>query len=112
MGAAVNPHRLWQWASYGGLAVWALFLLWIAFASGCAGYTVGAQYTHHSSVPDYDDLNTSDMLGLCVEFPLAEHRYATEASVCLDYELDQEKPVYGDDPIGTLRIWQPLYRSD
>lgn len=79
--------------------------------SGCAGFTVSAELEHHSSVPQTKDLNTADQIGLCVEVPLAKHKYATLTEICLHKELDSSKPVFGDDPVGTIRIKQPIYKK-
>lgn len=85
-----------------------LCCLWLL--TGCYGYQVTAEYEHHSSIPNTDDLNTTDQVGACVLYPLGEHRYATEMEVCMHKELD--KPVFGDDPVGTVRIRQQIYRHD
>lgn len=77
---------------------------------GCAGGRVYGEYEHHSSVPTNDDLNTTDQIGLCVAYQLNEHPYAPNMEVCLHKELDSSKPVFGPDPVGTIRIQQPLYK--
>lgn len=79
--------------------------------SGCHGLTVNADYLHLSSIPMVDDLNTVDQVGVTVEFPLSDHPYATIMEIGMAYELDHSKPVVGQDPVGMLRIRQPLYRS-
>ena len=79
--------------------------------TGCHGLAVNAEYLHLSSIPMVDDLNTVDQVGLMVEFPLSDHPYATRMEIGMAYELDHAKPVVGKDPVGVLRIRQPLYRS-
>lgn len=79
--------------------------------SGCHGLTVNADYLHLSSVPLMNDLNTVDQVGITVEFPVSDHPYATIMEIGMAYELDHSKPVVGPDPVGVVRIRQPLYRS-
>lgn len=90
------------------MARWLLLLIPL---SGCHGFAVNAEYLHLSSVPMVDDLNTVDQVGVSVEIPLADHPYATTMEIGMAYELDHSKPVVGKDPVGVLRIRQPLYRS-
>lgn len=99
------------------MAVWSR-LVGVALAAvglaGCYGVRGFAEYEHHSSIPDERDRNTSDQVGLLVEFPLADSPYATEIAVGVHYELDRDKPVFGDDPddlVGTIRIRQPIFKS-
>lgn len=97
-----------QGAVMGALLVsFAIAAGWMLF--GCAGYQVNAEYEHHSSIPDVDDLNTTDQAGLCVEVPLSRSEYATLTEICMHKELDHDKPVFGHDPVGTIRLKQPLY---
>lgn len=83
----------------------ALFLL-----TGCA-FTATVEYEHHSSVPLIRDLNTADQVGVCGSWALGTNKYAPWMEVCLHNELTS-KPVFGDDPVGTIRLKQPLYQRD
>jgi hypothetical protein len=90
-----------------------LFLLAVTpFLGGCVGSSLILEYEHHSSAQDYYDQNTSDMAGLVFNTPLRfkpEHcdLYCPELEVGLFWELT-DKPVFGRDPVGTLRLRQPL----
>ena len=68
------------------------------------------EYEHHSSAQDYYDLNTSDLLGVCVLAYLSKDPtpYTFQAEGCLSWEVTGV-PVYGRDPVGTLRIRKPIY---
>ena len=89
----------------------ALVLVACLIVAGCHGWAVNADYLHLSSVPMSRDLNTVDQVGVTFEFPVSDHPYATVMEIGMAYELDQEKPVVGDDPVGVIRIRQPIYRS-
>lgn len=95
-------------AVLGILTVTAVIVTVLAL-SGCYGGRVYAEYEHHSSVPLVNDVNTTDQAGGCVDYFLGRQRYAPNMGVCLHWELDRDKPVFGDDPVGTVRIQQPLY---
>lgn len=77
--------------------------------SGCYGLQVNGEYLHLSSIPLVNDLNTVDQVGISIQFPLAESRYATRMEIGMAYELDHKKPVVGPDPVGVLKITQPLF---
>jgi hypothetical protein len=94
----------------GGSLARSILLLICLQLSGCYGLAVYGSYEHLSSVPLTDDLNTVDQLGVSVEFPLSAHPYATEMEIGLAWELDGRKPVMGPDPVGMLRIRQPVFR--
>lgn len=76
--------------------------------SGCAGYKVNAEFEHHSSIPQLRDKATTDQLGLCVEVPLANSEYATLMEVCAHDEVGGEE-VFGEDPVGTVRVKQTIF---
>lgn len=76
--------------------------------AGCYGGRLYVEYEHHSSVPDVDDLNTADQIGGCIGFDLGRQGWAPVMDVCLHKELDKSKPVFGSDPVGTIRIQQPI----
>lgn len=83
-----------------------------ALTAGCAGTRVIAEYEHHSSAADFYDRNTSDQVGFVVAFPLRfkkSHcsRYCPEIEAGLLWEVD--KPVFGRNPVGTVRVRQPVY---
>jgi hypothetical protein len=76
--------------------------------TGCHGYRVYSEYEHHSSVPDLKDKATTDQVGLCLEYPLGDHKYVTEMTICAHDEVGGGE-VFGRDPVGTVRIRQPIY---
>ena len=80
---------------------------------GCSGTRVLAEYNHQSSAQDFYDLNTSDTVGVIVAVPLRFKEshcdlYCPELEAGLSWELT-DKPVFGRDPVGTLRLRQPIY---
>jgi hypothetical protein len=80
---------------------------------GCSGTRILAEYEHHSSAQDYYDMNTSDTAGIIVAVPLRLRegdcdRYCPELEAGLSWEVTG-KPVFGRDPVGTLRLRQPLF---
>lgn len=94
-----------------GLVAMALATLGL---TGCYGVTGLAEYEHHSSIPDERDRNTSDQVGFLVDIPLASSEFATRMEIGVHYELDRDKPVFGDDPddiVGTIRIRQPIFKA-
>ena len=81
--------------------------------TGCAGTRVLAEYEHHSSAQDYYDLNTSDQVGVIVAVPLRFRTedcstYCPELEVGLSWEVTGT-PTFGRDPVGTLRLRQPIW---
>lgn len=85
----------------------------LAFLVGCSGTRVLAEYEHHSSAQDYYDLNTSDQVGAVIAVPLRIResvcsKYCPELELGLHWEVTGV-PVYGRDPVGTIRLRQPLY---
>lgn len=79
--------------------------------SGCASQLqVNAEYEHHSSIPDARDLNTTDQVGICLDQKLGKQRYAPSIEGCVSKEVGGP-PVFGRDPVGTLRIKQPLFKG-
>lgn len=93
--------------AFGILVLLGLVAVWL---SGCVPMRAFAEYEHHSSAQDYYDLNTSDMLGLCMEAVLSRDPspYSPRAQACLMWEVTGV-PVYGRDPVGTLRLQQPIW---
>lgn len=77
--------------------------------TGCAGGQAFTKYEHHSSIPDYFDANTADILGGCVEVKLCATcgEYSPTMGGCVNYEVTR-KPVFGRDPSGELWIRQPV----
>lgn len=87
----------------------------IGSISGCTGARVLLDYEHHSSAQDYHDLNESNHVGVVVAVPLRFHveqcsRYCPEMEVGLHWE--PRDPVFGRNPVGTIRIRQPLFVFD
>lgn len=82
----------------------------VVLLAGCVPMSAWAEYEHHSSAQDYYDMNTSDLVGGCVGAVLsrAPTPYSPQAEACLMYEVTG-KPVYGRDPVGTLRLRQPVW---
>lgn len=109
-------NRGWKesFEALGAAIVVGLVIALLSWAlSGCSGTRVLAEYEHHSSAQDFYDLNTADQAGLVVAVPLRLRegvcdRYCPELEVGLSWELT-DKPVFGRDPVGTLRLRQPIY---
>lgn len=85
-------------------------ILWL---TGCTGTRVLAEYEHHSSAQDFYDLNTSDQVGVIVAVPLRFRetdcdRYCPELEAGLSWEVTG-KPTFGRDPVGTIRLRQPIF---
>lgn len=77
--------------------------------TGCAGQ-VFTKYEHHSSIPDYRDSNTADVVGLpCVEVVLCPScgELSPVMGGCVNWEVTKN-PVFGRDPSGELYIKQPI----
>lgn len=91
------------------LLVGGTIALVVTLLAGCSGYKVYAEYEHHSSAPDYYDRNTSDQVGVIASIQLGRGclPYCPEMEIGLHKELDDRK-VFGRDPVGTIRIRQPL----
>lgn len=85
-------------------------LLTVLGLSACSTFQLNAEYEHHSSIPMVNDLNTTDQVGLCGEWALGTQKYAPMMELCMHKELDESKPVFGDDPVGTIRLKQPLWK--
>jgi hypothetical protein len=84
--------------------------------SGCAGTTVGARFTHHSSIPKYYDPHESNMVGPFVQVPVCGlardySRYCptVEFSAQWDLRKGEHNRPYGTDPVGTINITQPIW---
>jgi hypothetical protein len=90
-----------------GFVVVVALLAWLL--SGCTVRLAG-EYLHHSSAVDFEDLNTSDLLGACALIKMGGRcgPYCPEARACLHWELTGD-PVYGRDPVGTVSFIQPFY---
>lgn len=87
-----------------GAALTGLFAL-----TGCHGGALTARYNHHSSVPDVNDLATSDTVGVCGKFYLQPYdEKAASMKVCLDKHFGRPSP-FGSDPMGTVEIEKPFY---
>lgn len=91
-----------------GLAIAAVVAL-----TGCVGSRAYVEYEHGSSAQDFYDRNTTDMAGLVVATPLRFHvehctLYCPELEVGLFWEVTG-KPVYGRDPVGHVRLRQPIW---
>lgn len=104
-------NRGWREAAnalVGALVVGALIAAFLAL-TGCASMmTVNAEYEHHSSIPDYYDRNTTDQVGVCVDHKLGKQEYAPSIEGCVSNEIGG-KEVFGSNPVGTLRLKQPLF---
>lgn len=87
------------------LASIAIYLL-----SGCVPMRAALQFEHGSSAQDYYDRETTDMAGLCVEATLSRNPgpYSPRSEACLMWELTGE-PTYGRDPVGQIRLTQPIW---
>lgn len=85
-----------------GLAIWLL--------SGCSGTSVGMKYTHHSSIPDYHDINTTDAVGPYARWYLCKHQTpkCPELEIGMLWET-RDPPVYGRDPIGDVQLRFPIW---
>jgi hypothetical protein len=85
----------------------------VMLLAGCSGTRVLAEYEHHSSAQDFYDQNTSDTAGVIVAVPLRFRegdcdRYCPELEAGLSWEVTG-KPTFGRDPVGTLRLRQPIF---
>lgn len=105
LGVAVLIAAVWKYGLRVVLSAISLFM------GGCYGLNAFAEYEHHSSIPMVSDANTTDQAGVTVDIPLANHRYATRMEIGMHWELDRDKPVFGDDPVGTIRLRQPIFRG-
>lgn len=83
------------------------FIMLIPLLSGCTLY---AEYEHHSAALTQRDINTADQVGFIVSFPLTTHSYSPELEMGLSVELDNY-PVFGPDPIATIRVRQPIFKK-
>lgn len=109
-------NRGWKesFEALGAAIVVGLVIALLSWAlSGCSGTRVLAEYEHHSSAQDFYDLNTADQAGLVVAVPLRIREnvcstYCPELEVGLHWELTS-KPVFGRDPVGTVRLRQPIF---
>lgn len=104
--------------SFTALAYAVIIGIAIAFLvsiSGCTGTRILADYEHHSSAQDFIDRAESNHFGFVVSMPLRFDvtdcsRYCPEMEVGLHWE--PRDPVFGRNPVGTIRIRQPLYVFD
>jgi hypothetical protein len=108
-------NRGWREAfeALGVAVLLGLAIAGVVMLMGCSGTRVLAEYAHGSSAQDFYDLNTTDQAGIIVAVPLrfrVEHcsKYCPELEAGLSWELTG-RPTYGRDPVGTLRIRQPLF---
>lgn len=88
-----------------------LVLSALAFVTGCAGGMGYVKYHHNSSIPDFNDANTSDRIGGCGMWYLGVQQYAPQMHVCIDRELTK-KPVFSQnnpDIVGDVKVVQPIY---
>ena len=86
-----------------GLVMWML--------TGCAGGYAFAKYEHHSSIPDYHDRNTADMIGFpCLHVDLAPRATVWKPSMegCVNFEVHDKEGVFGRNPSGELSIRVPV----
>lgn len=81
-----------------------------AMLSGCAGGKAYLHYEHHSSIPDFHDRGTSDMVGFCVNVNLGAGDYAPWMTGCVNKEVHDRGPdlLYGRDPSGELSVNVPI----
>lgn len=86
-----------------GLAIAALCAL-----IGCAGGRVYGHYEHHSSIPDFYDKGTDDLVGVCTDVKLGTQKYAPWMSGCVNKEATGDS-LYGRDPSGELSVNVPVY---
>lgn len=108
-------NRGWKeaFSALGAAIVIGLVVALVVSLTGCTGTRILAEYEHHSSAQDYYDLNTSDTAGVIVAVPLRFResdcgRYCPELEAGLSWELTG-KPTFGRDPVGTLRLRQPIF---
>lgn len=87
-----------------------IILVGLLAVSGCYGLRIDAEYEHHSSIPMIVDLRTSDQIGAVMTIPLSDGRYAPELELGAHWEV--KDPVFGINPVGTLRLRQPVYVKD
>lgn len=93
------------------VTVLAGLLVLLLSLGGCYSARAYTEFEHHSSVPDLRDLNTTDQLGGCFEWDLGRQRYTPAMTLCLHKEVGGA-PVFGKDPVGTVRIQQPIWIRD
>lgn len=86
------------------------FVIWLL--CGCTGTTVGAKYTHHSSVPDYYDTNTTDAIGPYARWYLCRDNRVNcpELEIGMLWEVGGP-PVYGRNPVGDVQIRMPVWKK-
>lgn len=90
-------------------------LLLSALLTACASSPIkqielGTKYEHHSSIPDFFDRNTADMVALpYVEFTVGRKcgDYCPVIGGAVNFEVTKN-PVFGRDPSGELYIKMPL----
>jgi hypothetical protein len=89
-----------------GLAISGVVVLF----GGCAGGQAYLKYEHHSSIPDFYDKNTADMVGFCIRADLgrSDSPYRPSMEGCINEEVGSPDPVFGEDPSGELSIRVPL----
>lgn len=75
-------------------------LLMLPLLSGCV---INADYTHHSSLLDSVDRNTTDQFGLTAVIPIQK----ATLELGLAYEIGD--PVFGSNPVGTVKVSYPLW---
>lgn len=80
--------------------------------SGCVGSALYLEFEHGSSIQDYYDRETTDMVGLTYAAPLRLRAgdcslYCPEIEVSMFWEVTGN-PTYGRDPVGHVRLRQPL----
>jgi hypothetical protein len=95
-----------------GLAV-IVILSFVATCVGCAGMSAGVKYTHHSSIPEYYDINESNMVGPYLRVPTCgwERNYSPwcpEVEFSAQWDLRDNRP-FGTNPVGTINITQPIW---
>ena len=103
----------WNNKDVRGALFWVLIITIVGVCwtlAGCYGFGVNGDFEHHSSIPDLHDKATTDQLGVCLWYPLTDRKYAPELEVCAHKEIGGAG-VFGADPVGTIRLKQPIYRS-
>lgn len=79
--------------------------------AGCAtqGY-VFTKYEHHSSIPDYHDAHTADLLSpLCLHVDLVpEAKWQPQMEGCVNFEVPHRENPFGRNPSGELSIRLPI----
>lgn len=79
-----------------------------ALLAGCHGGALTTHYQHHSSIPNVNDLATSDAIGGCGKFFLQpQSPTAAHLKVCIDKHIGKPSP-FGQDPTGTIEIEKPI----